>query len=88
MESRIDEECPRYSDKVCWRFNTTKPECDKCDLSFEQKLEIIMNQRADELEPKTHCCECTSRERHSVHIQYPNCKCKQTKYILKNNIEV
>jgi hypothetical protein len=82
MESRIDDECPLYSENVCWRFNTSKPECDKCDLSFKQKLEIMMNQRADELEPKTHCCECTRREGHNVHIQ----NCIETKCFDRDSI--
>lgn len=45
---------------------------------------------AKDLEPKTHCCECTpgeNFERHMVHIQYPNCTCDKAKYVLKGNYE-
>lgn len=52
------------------------------------KLEEELARIADNLEPKTHCCECTPGEhfeRHLVHIQYPNCNCNPEKYILKRN---
>lgn len=57
---------------------------------FEEKIEAYLNNKADSLEPNTHCCECTPGEhceRHLVHIQYPGCNCDPKKYVLKVNEE-
>lgn len=51
-------------------------------------VEEYLKDLSDNLEPKTHCCECTPGkhyERHMVHIQYPDCDCKPENYILKRN---
>lgn len=51
-------------------------------------VEDYLNDLSTDLEPKTHCCECTPGEhfeRHMVHIQYPNCNCKKEGFILKRN---
>ena len=51
-------------------------------------VEAYLQSLADELEPKTHCCECTPGNHfcmHMVHIQYPDCDCDPAKYILKRN---
>ena len=54
------------------------------------KLNKYLEKRVIDLEPKTHCCGCTPGdhfERHTVHIQYPNCRCNPNKYVLKRNIK-
>ena len=41
-------------------------------------ISSFLEDLADNLEPKTHCCECAPGEhfeRHMVHIQYANCTC-------------
>lgn len=43
---------------------------------------------AKDLEPESHCCECTPGEhfeRHMVHIQYPDCTCDPKKFVLVKN---
>jgi len=55
------------------------------DKDYTNKL---LGDLALDLEPKTHCCECTPGEhfqRHMIHIQYPKCKCEPRKYVLKRN---
>jgi len=55
---------------------------------MKNEIEELLKTTADDLEPKTHCCECTEgihKCRHFVHIQYPNCKCKPEHYVLKVN---
>ena len=54
-------------------------------LNFEDQLEIELTATADDLEPHSHCCECTRGEKHFVHIQYPNCTCLSKDYILQKN---
>lgn len=54
-------------------------------------VEKYLKDLADNLEPKTHCCECTPGRLycvHFVHIQYPECNCDPEKYILKKNEDV
>lgn len=51
-------------------------------------IEDFLETTAEELEPQTHCCECTPGEYyelHLVHIQYFNCNCKKKDYIFKRN---
>jgi len=58
---------------------------------IEEKTNEIGNyltDMAENLEPKTHCCECTPGERfqkHTVHIQYPDCKCDPNKFVFNIN---
>ena len=53
------------------------------------KTNYYLELKARDLEPKTHCCECTPGtyrfQTHMVHIQYPNCSCDPKKYVLKKN---
>ena len=52
------------------------------------EINKFLEKKAEELEPKTHCCECTPGdhyERHAIHIQYPGCNCDPKKYVLKVN---
>lgn len=51
-------------------------------------IDKFLEKVANDLEPKTHCCECTPGdhyERHIIHIQYPRCNCDPKKYVLKVN---
>ena len=68
--------------------------CTKCVTKDMEKressnIESYLENLADDLEPKTHCCECTPGDHydipHMVHIQYPNCNCKKEDYVLKRN---
>lgn len=58
-------------------------------MKNENKVENYLEEMARNLEPKTHCCECTPGKYydvpHFVHIQYFECKCNPAKYILKRN---
>lgn len=50
--------------------------------------EKYLEKLARDLEPQTHCCECTPGDhyqKHLVHIQYPKCNCDPKKYMLKVN---
>ncbi len=50
----------------------------------------FLNDFADSLEPKTHCCECTPGKYyqvHRIHIQYPNCNCNPKFYRLERNYQ-
>ncbi len=52
------------------------------------EINRCLDRMSNELEPKTHCCECTPgkhKQRHMVHIQYFNCNCDPNKYILNKN---
>lgn len=57
--------------------------------SFEKKIELLCKKQNEDLEPKSHCCECTKGDNydpfHQIHIQYKNCNCKKENYVLKNN---
>jgi hypothetical protein len=44
----------------------------------ENEVDDYLENLAEKLEPKSHCCECVQGESHDVHIQYPNCKCEFT----------
>lgn len=53
---------------------------------YEDRVEDFLDDLGEDLEPTTHCCECTPGdhyERHMVHIQYPDCTCESRNYILK-----
>ena len=53
-----------------------------------EEINKLLENISNDLEPKTHCCECTPGkhfERHMVHIQYPDCKCKKEDFALKRN---
>jgi hypothetical protein len=56
---------------------------------MKDEIEDYLQKMADDLEPKTHCCECTKGPHydvpHFVHIQYPNCKCDPKNYVLRKN---
>lgn len=55
-----------------------------------EEREAYLEKLVEDLEPKTHCCECTPGKHyqpHSIHIQYPNCDCDPKKYVLKRNNE-
>ena len=59
--------------------------------NYKESVESFLAATADDLEPKTHCCECTPGsyfEKHLVHIQYPKCDCLSKDYILKTNSEL
>jgi len=52
----------------------------------EKTVEEYLEETVENLEPTTHCCECTPGkhfERHMVHIQYPKCNCKKEGFVLK-----
>jgi hypothetical protein len=59
--------------------------------TWEDSLETEMHKLADALEPTTHCCECTPGLHydscHTIHIQYPGCKCNPKEYVLRKNTE-
>jgi len=60
------------------------------EADAEEAIEVVqyLTDMAENLDPKTHCCECTPGdhfERHGVHIQYPDCKCDPEKFVLKRN---
>lgn len=51
-------------------------------------LDALISKRVEELEPKTHCCQCTPgnhQEKHLVHVQFPICTCDPNKYVLARN---
>lgn len=53
-----------------------------------KNIEQHLVELANNLEPKTHCCECTPGDyfqKHAVHIQYPDCTCHKGNYILTRN---
>lgn len=53
-------------------------------------IEGYLKHLSDSVEPKTHCCECTPGdhfERHVVHIQYPDCSCKEENFVLRWNAD-
>lgn len=59
--------------------------------NYKESVESFLAATVDDLEPKTHCCECTPGshfEKHLVHIQYPKCDCLSKDYILKTNSEL
>lgn len=55
----------------------------------EKSVESFLRETAENLEPETHCCECTPGDKydmpHMVHIQYPDCNCKKEDFVLKRN---
>ena len=78
--------------ELSWKYPTDEQlgilkrtrKSDVKELTVNEYLEKV----ASRLEPKTHCCECTPGdhyERHTVHIQYPGCKCDPKKYVLRRN---
>lgn len=53
------------------------------NVSKRNIIEDLLENQSKELEPKTHCCECSKGDhfdpRHLVHIQYPKCNCKNSR---------
>ena len=56
--------------------------------SYSDEIDEMLANLSDELEPTTHCCECTLGkyfQRHAVHIQYKHCGCDPKYYVLNKN---